>query len=285
MSSRTQGSSFSKTALITGAGGGIGEAIALRLDKAGYRLILCDIEKEKMKSISSRLSKNPELIACDLTKSEELESLVSIVKSKFPDVEVLVNNAGYAKEGPFLEQNISEIDRHAGINLLAPIRLIRAIVPMMLERGKGSVANIVSIGGIISLADSALYSATKFGLRGFLTAIHEELKGSGVKISGIYPAAVDTPMLMHEAMNGGTVLNWLNAVKSPDDVAKAVLKGIQTGRLEIYVPYSDGLTSRLAAVFPWLVGSLSPILKWFGEKGRRKWLRKKGIDPDRKTQS
>ncbi|PJZ77334.1 short-chain dehydrogenase [Leptospira neocaledonica] len=269
--------------MITGAGGGIGEAIALRLDKAGYRLILCDIQEEKMKSIASRLSKTPELIACDLTKSEELEAMVSVVKSKFPNLEVLVNNAGYAKEGPFLEQNTLEIDRHAGINLLGPIRLIRAIVPMMLERGRGSVANIVSIGGIISLADSALYSATKFGLRGFLTAIHEELKGSCVKISGIYPAAVDTPMLMHEAMNGGTVLNWLNAVKSPDDVAKAVLKGIQTGKLEIYVPYSDGLTSRLAAVFPWLVGSLSPILKWFGEKGRRKWLRKKGIDPDRKA--
>lgn len=285
MSFGIKGFSEPKIALLTGAGGGIGEAIALRLDKAGYRLVLCDIKKEKMKSIAGRLSITPELIACDLTKPEELEALVSFMKSKFPEVEVLVNNAGYAKEGPFIEQSTSEIDRHAGINLLGPIKLIRAIVPMMLEKGRGSVANIVSIGAIISLADSALYSATKFGLRGFLTAIHEELKGTGVKISGIYPAAVDTPMLMHEALNGGTVLNWLNAVKSPDDVAKAVLRGIRTGKLEIYVPYSDGLTSRLAAVFPWLVGSLSPILKWLGEKGRRRWLRKKGIDPDQKVRA
>ncbi|PKA14893.1 SDR family NAD(P)-dependent oxidoreductase [Leptospira haakeii] len=279
MSSETNEFSRPKIALITGAGGGIGEAIALCLDKAGYHLV----KEEKMKSVANRLSKKPDLMVCDLTKPEELEAMVGVLKSQFSEIEVLVNNAGYAKEGPFLEQNVSEIDRHAGINFLGPIRLIRAIVPMMLERGRGSVANIVSIGGIISLADSALYSATKFGLRGFLTAIHEELKGSGVKISGIYPAAVDTPMLMHEALNGGTVLNWLNAVKSPDDVAKAVLKGIRTGKLEIYVPYSDGLTSRLAAVFPWLIGSLSPILKWFGERGRRRWLRKKGINPDKKS--
>ncbi|TGL28478.1 SDR family NAD(P)-dependent oxidoreductase [Leptospira koniambonensis] len=267
-----------KTALVTGAGGGIGEAIAIRLDKAGYQLVLCDIKKERMESVSSRLSRKPELIACDLTKQEEVESMVSILNSRFSDLEVLVNNAGYAKEGPFLDQNISEIDRHTGINLLGPIRLIHAVVPMMLRKGSGSVVNIVSIGGIIALADSALYSATKFGLRGFLTAIHEELKGTGVKISGIYPAAVDTPMLLHEALNGGTVLNWLNAVKSPDDVASAVLRGIRTGKLEIYVPYGDGLSSRLAALFPWLVGKLSPVLKWLGEKGRRRWLRKKGID-------
>ncbi len=271
--------SIRKIALITGGGGAIAEAIAIRLDKLGYTLILSDISKDKMSSIVGKLSRTPETIVCDQTKVSDVDALIRRVEQKYPDIELLINNAGFTKEGPFLRQNVSEIDRHAWINLLSPIRLIHGLVPLMLKRKRGAVVSIVSMGGIVALEDSALYSAAKFGLRGFLTAFREELRGTGIKVSGIYPAAVDTPMLMHEALNGGTVLNWVNAVKSPDDVARAVLRGARTGILEIYVPYSDGLTSRLAAVFPWLIGFLSPILKWIGEKGRRRWLRKKGIDP------
>lgn len=277
MSPKERKFSGTKTALVTGAGGGIGEAIALNLDKLGYDLILCDIKKEKMEALSSKLSRTPELIACDLNKPEQVNELISILKSKHSDLEVLINNAGYTKEGRFLELNSSEIDLHTGVNLIGPIRLIHSVAPMMKKRGRGAIVSIVSLGGIVSLAGQALYSATKFGLRGFLTAIHEELKDTGVKISGVYPAAVDTPMLMHEAFNNGTVLNWLNAVQSPENVAKAVLRAIRSGTLEIYVPYGDGLTSRLVAVFPWLIGSLFPILRWFGERGRRRWLRKKGV--------
>ncbi|EPG74926.1 KR domain protein [Leptospira fainei serovar Hurstbridge str. BUT 6] len=266
-----------KVALITGGGGAIAEAIAIRLDKLGYDLVLSDISKEKMSTIVSKLSRKPELIVCDQTKASDVESLIGMIQQKYPHIDLLVNNAGYTKVGPVLDMDSSEIERHSMINMISPIRLIHGLVPLMLNRGRGAVVSIVSIGSIVALADSALYSATKFGLRGFLTALHEELRGTGIKVSGIYPAAVDTPMLMHEALHGGSVLNWVNAVKSPDDIAKAVLRGAETGRMEIYVPYSDGLTSRLAAVFPWLIGRLSPILKWIGEKGRRRWLRKKGI--------
>ncbi|WP_209452015.1 SDR family NAD(P)-dependent oxidoreductase [Leptospira ryugenii] len=268
-----------KIAILTGAGGGIGEAIALRLDALEYKLVLCDIQKPNLERLAEKLKIKPDLYLFDLTNPKQVEENAELIKAKYQTIDVLVNNAGYTKEGPFLRADRSEINRHLEINLLSALRLVHCIAPKMIEQKFGSIVCIVSIGGITALADSALYSSAKFGLRGFLTAFHEELKNSGVKVSGIYPAAVDTPMLLHEAMHGGSVLNWLNAVQSPDAVAKAVLRGIKTGRMEIYVPYGEGLLARVSAVFPWLVGFLSPVLLWLGEKGRRKWLRSKGIDP------
>ncbi|MDF3818516.1 SDR family NAD(P)-dependent oxidoreductase [Leptospira sp. 96542] len=270
---------LNKVAILTGAGGGIGEAIALRLDALGYKLLLCDIQKQKLEILSAKLKTKPDFYIFDLTDPEQVEVNAKKILNDHPKIDVLVNNAGYAKEGAFLSLDISEIYRHFEINLLSGLRLMHTIAPRMVEQREGAIVCIVSMGAITALADSALYSSAKFGLRGFLTAFHEELKKTGVKVSGVYPAAVDTPMLLHEAMHGGSVLNWLSDVQSPDAVAKAVLKGIQKGTMEIYVPYGEGLLARVTAVFPWFVGFLSPILLWLGERGRRKWLKAKGIDP------
>ncbi|TGL04111.1 SDR family NAD(P)-dependent oxidoreductase [Leptospira bouyouniensis] len=272
-----------KLAFISGGGGAIACEIAIQLDKAGYHLLLSDINLEKMTSIVSKLKRKPELFVCDQTNPNEIQSLIETIKEKYPNIDVLINNAGYTKEGPFITQTDTDIQRQLWINLISPIKLIHGILPLMLKRGKGSIVSIVSVGGIIALADSSIYSAGKFGLRGFLTALYEEVKHTNIKVSGIYPSAVDTPMLLHEALNGGTALNWINKVQSPKKVADAVLLGIKRGTLEIYVPYSDGLVSRLVAVFPWLIGTLSPILKWIGERSKRKWLAEKGIQIPTKT--
>lgn len=266
-----------KIALITGGGGAIAEAIAIRLENEGYQLLLSDISFEKMSQVKGKLKGNPHFFVCDQTNPDEIQNLIHSIQKDYPEISVLINNAGYTKEGPFTSQTTSDIQRQIWINLLSPIHITHGILPLMLKHGEGAIVSIVSIGGIIALADSSLYSAGKFGLRGFLTALYEELRNTKIKVSGIYPAAVDTPMLLHEALNGGTTLNWVNQVQSPDDVAKAVMKGIKKGTLEIYVPYSDGLVSRLVAVFPWLMGILSPILRWIGERNQQKWLKKKGI--------
>lgn len=266
-----------KIALITGGGGAIAEAIAIRLENEGYQLLLSDISLEKMSQIKEKLNGNPRFFVCDQTNPEEIQNLIHSIQKDYPEISVLINNAGYTKEGPFISQSIGDIQRQIWINLISPIHITHGILPLMLKRNEGAIVSIVSIGGIIALADSSLYSAGKFGLRGFLTALFEELKHTKIKVSGIYPTAVDTPMLLHEALNGGTALNWVNPVQSPDAVARAVIKGIKKGTLEIYVPYSDGLISRLVAVFPWLMGKLSPALLWIGKRNQQKWLKGKGI--------
>ena len=191
------------------------------------------------------------------------------------DLDVLVNNAGVIVPGAAADLDQSALDLHLEVNLRAPIRLMRAAAPQMIARHRGAMVATVSLGGVISLKDSAIYSASKFGLRGFLCGFHQELAPFGVKVSGVYPAAVDTPMLHHEALHGGSVLNFIDKVMTAEDIANATLKVIDTGRLEIYSPWSASLTARFFGSFPWMIRPLLPLMEQIGEQGRRKFLARK----------
>lgn len=267
-------------ALITGAGGGIGAAIARALDKRGYDLILVDREIASMEPVAAALDRTSELLACDLASREDVEELCERLHSDLADIDVLINNAGIIVPGAVTDLDHSALDLHLEVNLRAPIRLMRATAPQMIARGRGAMVSTVSLGGVISLKDSALYSASKFGLRGFLCGFHQELAPLGVKVSGVYPAAVDTPMLLHEATHGGSVLNFVDKVMTAEDIANATLKAIDTGQLEVYSPWSASLTARFFASFPWMIRPLLPIMEKLGEQGRRKFLATKGLSAD-----
>lgn len=264
-------------ALLTGGGGAIARAIALRLDRMGYRLVLSDINPAAAEATAALLSRSAEVIRCDQTDPADCAKLVHHVHEHYPQLDVLINNAGYIHPGDFLDTNDVEIHRHIEINLTSQLRLIQGLAPRMQARGQGAIISIVSMGGIVALRGSALYSAAKFGLRGFLSSLYAELKPHGVRVSGIYPVAVDTPMLEREASTGGSPLNFVNPVRSADDVAKAVIKGLRTGRLELYVPYGDGLVGRLGVLSPGLLHRLEPLLMWIGRRGQRRYLKSKGL--------
>lgn len=267
-------------ALITGAGGGIGAAIARALDKRGYHLVLVDREIASMEPLTSTLRGTPETVACNLASREEVEDLCERLSGDLADLDILVNNAGIIVPGAVADLGQEVLDLHLEVNLRAPIRLMRAMAPQMIARGRGAMVSTVSLGGVISLKDSALYSASKFGLRGFLCGFHQELAPLGVKVSGVYPAAVDTPMLLHEATHGGSVLNFVDKVMTPEDIANATLKAIDTGQLEVYSPWSASLTARFFASFPWMIRPLLPVMEKLGEQGRRKFLAAKGLSAD-----
>ena len=93
-------------------------------------------------------------------------------------------------------------------------------------------------------------------------------------VTGVYPAGVDTPMLRHEATHGGSALNFVGKPVEADEIARAYERALGRPRLEVYVPYSESLTSRLAGAFPWILGRLYPLLTWMGEKGRAKFLKR-----------
>lgn len=264
-------------ALVTGAGGGIGSAIARHLDAAGYRLLLADRSTEALRSLAAALSRAPELIACDLADRADVERLCTLLNTEHRDLDLLVNNAGIGIPGAVADLDQEILDLHLEINLRSPIRLMRAVAPQMIARGRGAMIATVSLGGVLALKDSAVYSASKFGLRGFLCGLHQELAPHGIRVSGIYPAAVDTPMLHHEALHGGSVLNFVDRVMSPDDVARGVMKALRGGALEVYVPYSASVTARLVGAFPWMLRPMLPWLERIGEKGRQKFVKARGL--------
>ena len=148
----------------------------------------------------------------------------------------------------------------------------------MAERGSGQILSIVSAAGLIALPGSAAYSASKFGLRGFLASARLELAPRGVKVNAIFPGAVDTPMLRYEATHGGSVLNFLNkSVLTTDQVAAAAMHAIDRDKAEVYVPYSDGIIGRLAGSLPWLLPRLIPLLEAEGVKGHARFLAERGL--------
>lgn len=207
-----------KTALVTGAGRGIGRAIALALAKLGCHVNmtartigqLADVQKAIRDLTDGADSR---ALPADLTKDSDLSQLV---ESCGP-VDYLINNAGWGKRAPVVRAKIEDWDQTLRLNLRAPMILAQKLLPAMIEKGEGAVINIGSVSGKSGEANGAAYSATKFGLIGFTQSLYEEVREYGIKVAVILPGFVDTPMI--------PPVKHLDRSKmiQADDVAQAVL--------------------------------------------------------------
>lgn len=269
---------MTKTALITGGGGAIALALGEKLEARGYDLILADIDPQRMAAAAARLTRVVDQITADLSQAAGVAALCRAIHDRTPAIDLLVNNAGLIQPGTIIEISEDDLERHIQVNLLAPMCLTRAAAQVMAPRGSGQILSIVSAAALIALPGSAAYSASKFGLRGFLASARMELAPKGVKINAVLPGAVDTPMLRYEATHGGSVLNFLNkSVLTVDQVADAALRAMDGDKAEVYVPYSDGVIGRIAGSLPWLVPRLLPLLEAEGRKGQARFLAERGL--------
>lgn len=264
-----------KQALITGACGGIGREVAQRLDRSGYRLILIDINESALLEMAEDYTGSV-TVACDLANADRLKKLCSQIENELGEIDIAFVNAGVIAPGYFTGLSKESIDQQIDINFRSAVHLIHSSALNMQQRGKGHIIATVSIGGILSLKGSATYSATKFALRGLLAALKHELADKGIAVSGLYPSGVDTAMLRHEALHGGSALNFIGKVQAVEQVGDAFEKALAKKRLEVYVPYGDSISARLLASFPWVMKHLYPSLEWLGEKGRKVYI--KSID-------
>ena len=265
-----------KTALITGATGGFGRALAKKLSSEGYRLALVDFDETKLSNMAKDYPGSLTYIL-DQRDQKAVEAFCdSVIEDGDVFFDVAIPNAGYVAIGNVATMDRSGILDQLQINLVSTATLIQSLSRRMVREKRGHILSTVSLGGILSLRGSAGYSASKFGLRGLLWALRDEVLPHGVHVTGVYPSGMDTPMLRHEARNGGSALNFVSEPGTAEDVASAFIRALRKPRLEVYVPYSESVTTRLLAAFPWLVRPLYPMLEWLGERGRRKFLRKIG---------
>lgn len=267
-----------RTALITGGGGSIALEIAARLQERGYGLILVDFDQRRMEENAARL-KSLELVKVDLSIGSHVEALAQRIENGELDIDVLVNNAGFISPGNIADTNPDLLTRHISINLIAPMRLTRAAVRHFIKKKKaGGVLSIVSAAGLVSLPGNAAYSASKFGLRGFLLGASLEVAGKGITFTQIFPGAVDTPMLRHEATRGGSPLNFLNRdVLTAAQVAEASVSAFEKRTLEVFLPGAEGWFGRLLVAFPGLLGILLPHLEKRGERNRAHFIDARGL--------
>jgi short-subunit dehydrogenase len=238
-----------RSVLLTGASGGIGHAIARRLGRAGASLILTGRRKDRLEPLATELGGRAE--AVDLCDAAAVERLAA----ECADVDILVANAGLPGSGPLLDYGIDEIDRVLAVNLRTPMVLSRLLGERMVARGSGHIVLVSSLSGKFASEGSAVYSATKFGLRGFGQALRGDLHGTGVGVSVVFPGFIRDAGMFHEA---DVHLPRTVGTSTPDEVAEGVVEAIERDRGEVDVaPFGMRLGAALGGVAPTTAAALS----------------------------
>jgi short-subunit dehydrogenase len=237
------------TVLVTGATGGLGEAIARAFAARGATLVLSGRRAEVLEPLADELGGRA--VVADLGRREDVERLAA----EAGDVDVLIANAALPGTGFLVELSQERIDQLLEVNLRAPVALARALTPAMVSRGRGHLVFISSLAGKAASPASSLYSATKFGVRGFALGLREDLRPLGVGVSTVAPGFIRDAGMFADA---GVELPWYVRTKSPKQVAAAVLRAVERNRAEIEVaPASLRLGASFASVAPALAAEVS----------------------------
>lgn len=234
--------------LLTGATGGLGQAIARALSAKGSDLILTGRRLDVLDPLASELSARA--LAVDLSRREEIDRLVA----ESGEVDILVANAGLLAAGAIQDFSMEQVDRILEVNLRAPIALAHALLPQMLERRHGHILFMSSLAGKAATAGQAIYNATKFGLRGFALAMRADLHGTGIGVSAVFPGFIRDAGMFADA---GVKLPPGVGTRTPENVARAVVDAVEHNRAEVDVApihlrvgsIVSGLVPDMAAAF------------------------------------
>ncbi|MBI2991126.1 MAG: SDR family oxidoreductase [Deltaproteobacteria bacterium] len=209
-----------KIAIVTGAGRGIGKAISLMLARSGAAVVLASRSTAQLEATRDEIQREGAqalVVPTDLTRSEEIETLVRRTLEQYGSIDYLINNAGWGKHSPVVKARMEDWDRTFQVNLRAPMLLSKLVLPGMIEKRSGAIVNIASISGKAVEANTAAYSASKAGLLAFGEALYEEVREYGIKVAAILPGFVDTPLIP------ATVKLDRGKMIRPEDVAQTVL--------------------------------------------------------------
>ena len=218
-----------RVTLVTGAGRGMGQAIAERLAAEGARLAVSDVDKDAAATVAAELGDGAHPLHLDVTDAGSVAAAVEEITGLLGPVDVLVNNAGWDRLAPFVDTDEDLWDRLIAINLKGVLHTCRAVVPQMTEQRSGRIVNISSDAGRVGSTGEAVYSATKAGVVGFTKTLAREVAKHGVTVNAVCPGPTDTPLLREMVSVGNdrliTALQRaipLGRLGRPDEVAAAV---------------------------------------------------------------
>jgi len=208
-------------AIITGAGSGIGRAVALTLAQAGVRVALAARTKQNLEAVLHDITKEggkAVVIPTDVSNETQVETLVSQVKEKWGQLDILITSAGRASFGPLVDSRTEDWDAMLNINLRGTYLCCKHALRVMIPQSRGHILNVLSIASQLILPGSGGYTASKFGALGLTKVIAAEVRSLGIKVTAVIPGAVDTPLW---DKSGGTLDR--SKMLSPIDVAEAIL--------------------------------------------------------------
>jgi short-subunit dehydrogenase len=241
-----------KTALVTGATGGLGRAIAKALAARGSRIVLSSRKADELDELAESLPGDEHTtVVCDLADEDAALTLLE----KAGDIDVLVANAALPGGGRLEGFSQNEIGRALRVNLESPVRMTRELLPGWQHRNSGHFVFISSMSGIAASPRASLYGATKFGIRGFALNLREDLRGSGIGVSLITPGMIREAGMF--ADSGAAPPPGLGT-STPEQVANAVVRAIERNKSEIRVaPLRQQAVARFAMLAPEIFGRLA----------------------------
>jgi 2-hydroxycyclohexanecarboxyl-CoA dehydrogenase len=217
-----------KVVLVTGAGRGIGKAIAERLAAEGAKVAVADIDPTTASATAAEIGRGAIAVTMDVTDGGSVRDAVAQTARRLGPIDVLVNNAGWDKIEPFVKSQEETWDRVIAINLKGPIRCARAVLDSMIERRSGKIVSIGSDAGRVGSTGEAVYSAAKAGVIGFGRTLAREVARYGINVNVVCPGPTNTPLLQ-ETVGGNEKLMAalkqaipLGRTGEPDDLAAAV---------------------------------------------------------------
>ena len=226
-----------KTIVITGAGSGIGRALAERFAaEAPKALILADINEDAVRAVAESLGEVASAVRADVGREQDIIALVEAARGVTGQIDVFFSNAGIpGPDGGPLEAGDEEWDRAWRINVMAHVWAARAVLPEMLERGDGYLLSTASAAGILTQVGAMVYSVTKHAAVGVAEWLSITYGERGIKVSCVCPLGVRTPMLeaaLEDSVGGAALMR--DELLEPSDVAEAVLAGMRDERLLIF---------------------------------------------------
>lgn len=210
-----------KTALITGAGRGIGRAIALAFAREGGRVALVSRTRPELDAVAKEveaLGAQALVAPCDVACPDEVRMTAAEVLDVFREVDILVNNAGYARFKPVWELTLDDWQESLDVNVTSAFLFTQALLPHMMKRRQGRIINISSVTGLKALPEQGAYCAAKHALNGWTKSLAYELREYGIAAHAVCPGGVDT-QLSRDAMPQRDKTDWM----TPEDIAHTVL--------------------------------------------------------------
>jgi NAD(P)-dependent dehydrogenase (short-subunit alcohol dehydrogenase family) len=267
-----------RIAVITGAGGGIGRAIAASLARRGCHLALCDIDEHGLAETAALLAKRP--VRCsthrlDVADREQVAALPGQVVQAHGAVHLLVNNAGVALGGAFEQVSEADFDWLMNINFHGLVRMTRAFLPLLRGADVARIVNLSSVYGLISPPGQCAYSASKFAVRGFSNALRYELAGSPVGVTVVHPGGVATAIARNARVGAGASADEIARGQAefqkflrlpPERAGEIIAVGIERDAPRVLVGSDAKLVALLERLLPvshlrvleWLTGRARP---------------------------
>ena len=225
-------------ALVTGASSGIGRLLALRLAGRGARVGLVARRAEELEALAREIRSaggEAEALACDVAEREQVTACVGRALERFGHIDLLVNNAGYGHHRPFLEWDLTDMERVMRVNYLGALYFTKLLLPQMVERRRGWLVFMASVAGKIASPEESAYAASKFALLGLAEALSLEVEDAGVHVLSVCPGTIDTPFFDAEALRRMPPVARRSMVE-PEQLVDAILRALAKGRRELTFP-------------------------------------------------